>query len=264
MERRRNSAASSDALRALSSLVEADPGDLDLIRGVASTALALGQPEAACELYLRAIRARPHEPVPWLGLAAGAGAAGMGDLAMIYHAAAFAARWSDDGEYLRRIQAYQYYRLLERIVALEVPCFRRDFAKSRLEVLRPSSGWFRGGLVVLLTWNTDRTDLDLHVVDPEGNRCYYGEPGTPIGGQLSRDILTGYGPEMFWLRKPVPGRYVVQVGTFATNDQRTSERIEAMVTITTHWGTPEETVRTISVPLQTAGARTTVAPIDIE
>jgi len=264
VERRRKQYSTADALRALSSLVEHDPGDLDLIRGVASSALALGQPEVACRLFLRVIRARPHEPVPWMGLAVAAEDAGMGDLALIYHEAAFAARWIHEGEQLRWVQASRYFRLLTRIVAGEIHCFHRNFAKKRLQALRPSSGWAQGGLVVYLTWNTNRSDIDLHVVDPTETRCFHGFRKTRIGGRLRGDVTTGYGPEMFSLWKPIPGKYLIELDTFATNDQRTTERIDALVTIYTNWATPEETVRTISVPLKSTRGCPTVATIRID
>ncbi len=63
---------------------------------------------------------------------------------------------------------------------------------------------------VLLTWDT-RTDIDLWVIDPQGNKCYYGARSTPLGGNLDTDVTTGYGPETFTMAKALPGTYSVQV-----------------------------------------------------
>ena len=53
-----------------------------------------------------------------------------------------------------------------------------------------------GALQVQLTWNTDNTDLDLHIVEPGGDRIYYGDPeGDQSGGELDVDDTNGRGPE---------------------------------------------------------------------
>lgn len=63
---------------------------------------------------------------------------------------------------------------------------------------------------VVLTWDS-ATDVDLWVIDPEGNKCYYGNRSTPRGGNLDVDITSGYGPETFSMLKAMPGTYSVQV-----------------------------------------------------
>ncbi len=54
-------------------------------------------------------------------------------------------------------------------------------------------------LKVILYWDTDNTDLDLHVLEPDGTECYYGNRTTPLGGRLDVDVTTGYGPEVYTL-----------------------------------------------------------------
>lgn len=58
-------------------------------------------------------------------------------------------------------------------------------------------------------WDTDMTDIDLHVIEPSGEKAYYGNRRTEIGGQVSRDFTQGYGPEEYTLRAACTGNYKV-------------------------------------------------------
>src|SRR6202021_1679315 len=52
-------------------------------------------------------------------------------------------------------------------------------------------------LRVTITWNTDATDVDLWVIEPDGTKCFYQHNRTKNGGQLSQDQTQGYGPERY-------------------------------------------------------------------
>jgi uncharacterized protein YfaP (DUF2135 family) len=67
---------------------------------------------------------------------------------------------------------------------------------------------------VVINWNMNNTDIDLHITDPKGETCYYGNPETTLGGRLSYDNTQGYGPEQFLLKKAVKGKYNVFVNYF--------------------------------------------------
>ncbi|MCP4539677.1 MAG: hypothetical protein GY832_21275, partial [Chloroflexi bacterium] len=70
-----------------------------------------------------------------------------------------------------------------------------------------------------LVWDTDGTDIDLHVLEPDGEMVYYGAKESAIGGRLDVDDTDGFGPEHYTLGempgdRPVPGRYVVWVNYY--------------------------------------------------
>jgi len=67
---------------------------------------------------------------------------------------------------------------------------------------------------VVIDWNMNDTDIDLHVTDPFNEECFYSNPKTAIGGRISADITTGYGPEQFMLKKAVKGKYKIKVNYF--------------------------------------------------
>jgi len=89
------------------------------------------------------------------------------------------------------------------------------------ETLDPSlrSSDFSAGLVVWLGWDTDKTDIDLHVVEPSGNEVYYSNPRSPIGGHLSKDFTQGYGPEVYLCKNPPVGEYKVKAKYYASHQQ---------------------------------------------
>ena len=49
----------------------------------------------------------------------------------------------------------------------------------------------------VLSWETDASDVDLHVRDGKGGIAWYSQPNLASGGQLYADVTTGYGPECF-------------------------------------------------------------------
>ena len=67
---------------------------------------------------------------------------------------------------------------------------------------------------VFLSWDTDRTDIDLWVTTPSGQKVFYGEKQGKDGEQLFDDVTTGYGPESFTAQIAVPGTYTVTVDYF--------------------------------------------------
>lgn len=79
---------------------------------------------------------------------------------------------------------------------LAVKCSRKDRGFSTLRHVHP------GPLppqqrTVRIDWDTNQTDIDLHVWDPAGDEAWYqSQDGIP-NGELSTDITTGFGPETF-------------------------------------------------------------------
>lgn len=80
-----------------------------------------------------------------------------------------------------------------------------------------------GDIRVTLTWTTD-DDLDLHVVDPNGDRLWYVNPTVPSGGELDRDDNVGVcgtdaepgGVEnVYWPVGSAPsGNYTVEIDNY--------------------------------------------------
>lgn len=61
-----------------------------------------------------------------------------------------------------------------------------------------------GDVQITLTWD-NHADLDLHVVDPFGERIYFLNEQSSSGGQLDVDNIVGFGPEnIFWPKGQAP------------------------------------------------------------
>lgn len=75
-------------------------------------------------------------------------------------------------------------------------------------------GGVENDIKVFLSWDTDRTDIDLWVTTPSGQKVFYGAKQGKDGEQLFDDVTTGYGPESFTARTAVPGTYTVAVDYF--------------------------------------------------
>ena len=65
-------------------------------------------------------------------------------------------------------------------------------------------------LRIVLAWDTDMTDMDLWVTEPSGEKCYYSNALTAMGGHFSRDLRGGYGPEEYAVRRARAGSYLIQ------------------------------------------------------
>lgn len=75
-------------------------------------------------------------------------------------------------------------------------------------------------LRVVMTWDSDNTDIDLWVIDPSGEKAVYNHPRTRTGGHLSRDFTGGYGPEVFTIRRALPGTYIVKTNYYSDRQQK--------------------------------------------
>jgi tetratricopeptide (TPR) repeat protein len=65
---------------------------------------------------------------------------------------------------------------------------------------------------VMLYWETDANDVDLHIRDAHGGHSWYSHKDLESGGALYADITTGYGPECFEIvGTPSAGPYDVGV-----------------------------------------------------
>lgn len=149
-----------------------------------------------------------------------------------------------------------------------------------VEVRSPDSGHARrlqfhdGGLGgtparlrVVLTWDSDNTDLDLHVITPDGAHAWYGERALANGGAIDVDVTTGYGPEIFASPTPLSGQYQVYVnyfgGGYYHDEESDTQDVAKPLTVATVTlifaeGTPDERQQSFSVPMRAPGELTLV------
>lgn len=102
---------------------------------------------------------------------------------------------------------------------------------------------------VVLTWDTDNSDMDLWVTDPEEERCFYGHRQTYLGSIISQDVTGGYGPEEFMLKKAPKGNYKIEVNYYGNRSQKQLLPVSLRITFFTHYGTPQEKKQETTVRL---------------
>ena len=103
-------------------------------------------------------------------------------------------------------------------------------------------------LRIILNWNQMDVDIDLHIVEPTGEECYYGHKTTEIGARFSKDFTQGYGPEQYILRNAVKGVYKIKTNFFGERTLTESGPTTVNVEIyTTKNGKTERKMQTIQL-----------------
>ena len=109
---------------------------------------------------------------------------------------------------------------------------------------------------VVINWNMNSTDIDLHVKDPNGEICSYSNKSTKAGGIISRDITQAYGPEQFMLKKAVKGKYEVFVNYFGDSQVKAEGPSTVMIEIYTKYSDSNEQRKVICVQMSKNKKRT--------
>jgi uncharacterized protein YfaP (DUF2135 family) len=108
------------------------------------------------------------------------------------------------------------------------------------------------GLRIVLSWDTDATDLDLHVITPNGGHAYYGNRTLADGSALDVDVTTGFGPEIWAAPAPARGAYHVYVNYYGAGQDQGDVTV-AQVAIISNESTLSEKQQVVRVPLRKPG-----------
>ena len=130
-------------------------------------------------------------------------------------------------------------------------------SRSRVQFVDAYGSKTQARLRVVLSWDSDGTDLDLHVVTPEGGHAWYGNRVLPNGGALDVDVTTGYGPEIFSSPAPQKGNYHVYVNYYGSGSNH-ALLTTAQIAIITNESTGAEKQQVFLVPMRAAGELTLV------
>lgn len=230
-------------LRILSNLAEMQLANRQILRILAYRLLQAGQVEVAVPLLEQVVRLAPDEPQSLrdLGLA---------------HAAA--GRHQQAVDLLWQVVSRPWDRRFPDIDMTALADLNAIVGRARASgATPPDTQAFDERLMrnlplalrVVLAWDSDNTDIDLHVVDPNGERCSFQRPLTYQGGRMSADFTGGYGPEEFALRDAKPGMYTIQANFYGHRQQVISAYTTVMVKLTTGFGTASQQERDIVVRL---------------
>ncbi|MBC8756295.1 DUF2135 domain-containing protein [Kordia sp. YSTF-M3] len=114
---------------------------------------------------------------------------------------------------------------------------------------------------IVVDWNHNDTDIDLHVIDPNLEECWYSHTKTKIGGRMSQDMTQGFGPEEFTLKKAIKGNYFVKIKYFGDRYQKVENPTFMKVTLYKYYGTKKETKEVKIIRLTKSSDRLVVAKL---
>jgi len=101
---------------------------------------------------------------------------------------------------------------------------------------------------IIMNWNLTDVDLDLHIIEPTNEECYYGHRDTEAGARFSKDFTQGYGPEQYLIRNAVKGKYQIKTNYFGESELTENGPATVMVEIyTTKAGKTTKILKTIQL-----------------
>jgi hypothetical protein len=260
--RRANAGDADGAVRVLSSVIEEHPGRGDALRLVGYRLLDLKQPSQAARLFDRVQRARPFEPHSYRDLARSLEESGKYGLAAVQYEIVLAGTWHQRfRDSLKQVAREEYASMMrEAIRKNAVGKELADLFGERLEKL--VSDTKTSDIRVTISWNTDDTDVDLWVIEPDGEKCFYQHRQTKGGGELSEDMTQGYGPERYRIASAPKGPYRVMVNYYHANANLLAGETHVNVVVTRHAGTPQETTERYTVILKKQGEAVEVCRVE--
>jgi len=203
------------ALRAYTSIAEVAPNRAALLARAGWLLLAAKKHELAIEMFKEALKNRQDDPNLYRGLALGYWLSGN------FNAAAKTLEETLKKDFNNR------YGDVKRVLKEELGYVLRAWSKKNLldsEIGTIALGTAQrhgfdlksaDALRVTLAWETDANDVDLHVVDPYGEECFYSHKKNASGLELYSDQTQGLGPEVIRTGKVLPGVYHVGVNYFS-------------------------------------------------
>jgi Ca-activated chloride channel family protein len=241
------------ALRVLSNLAEMDLENRAVLRILAYRLLQANAPQLAVPVFRQVLLIAAEEPQSLrdLGLALAAAGSRQEAIDKLYEVTQhpWDARFAD-------IEMTSLAEMNALIAASPTPLDTRRIDR-RLRAHLPLD------VRVVLSWDADNTDIDLHVTDPDGEQCSYMNPHTAQGGAMSNDFTGGYGPEEFALRRAKPGKYTISAYFFGNHQQVLAGATTLQVRLSSHFGTPAQQDKFITLRLKEANDEILVGEFEV-
>ncbi len=191
--------ASARALRTITTIAETKSQDEVSLRIAGFTLFSWGFYDDARELFARIRERRPFEAQGYMLEAVAMQAEGNYSGAATLYELILSKPWQRLDGYSKTAVKYLYLDLLTDIDRQKPGGAIAESVKKRLAELNVKD---KGNGRIILFWNLDNTDVDLHVLEPLGAEVYYSNPTSLSGGKLHWDNTDGLGPELYEHRNP--------------------------------------------------------------
>ncbi|WP_223807202.1 VIT domain-containing protein [Montanilutibacter psychrotolerans] len=241
------------ALRVLSNLAEMNLENRHLLRVLGYRLMQADQPGIALPMFQRVLRLSEEEPQSWrdLGLAQAAVGSHQAAIGNLYEVVA--REWDDRFNGVGMIALGE----LNAIIANSPRPLDTSAIDPRLLRNLPVD------LRVVLAWDSDNSDMDLWVTDPNGEKTYFSNPRSYQGGRLSNDFTGGYGPEEFLLRDAKPGTYKVEANFYGDRQQLVTGATSLQLHFITGFGTAKASERKVTLRLKEASETVVVGEFEV-
>ena len=257
------------AVRVISNLAELRLDDPGMLRTCAWRLREAGELDAALPILRKVARLRPEEPHSFRDLAIAleergrrdANAVDVAEALANYHKTAFTA-WKREDAMWTAIVA------IEELNALIAWSGRQKWSGGNAPKVPEMEEVYRKLLDldvrIALAWDTDNTDVDLHVLEPDGEEAYYRHNRTSTGGFLTHDVTTGYGPEEYLKKNAAKGIYRVLANYFGSRQQTLLGPATVTATVFTNWGRADEKRQVLSLRLDKVKDKVTIGDVTVE
>jgi len=223
-------------LRVLSNLAEMNLENRQLLRLYAYRLVQARRSDLAVPVFERISELAPNEPQSWRDLGLALAESGQPQRAVNALWEVVSQPWNG------RFAGINMIALAELNAIAAQASTSTTSGQPALDLSRVDTRLRRNlplALRVVMAWDTDDTDIDMWVSDPNGERASYANRLTYQGGAMSPDATGGYGPEEFSLKTAKPGKYGVEAQFFGHRQQVLSAGTTVMVRVTTGFGTPQ-------------------------
>ncbi|MDJ0641972.1 MAG: VIT domain-containing protein [Erythrobacter sp.] len=102
---------------------------------------------------------------------------------------------------------------------------------------------------IAIEWTGADEDLDLWVTEPTGERVGYSNPRSALGGKITDDMTSGYGPEEYALRRSIAGAYLVNVNGFSGDRIDPNGQGRVLVRLVREFGRPGQSTKLIDAEI---------------
>lgn len=105
---------------------------------------------------------------------------------------------------------------------------------------------------IVLSWDSDMTDIDLWVIEPSGEKVTYDNTLSSVGGMFHQDFTGGYGPEEYLIKKAPKGEYTIKVHFYGNNSPELTGATTLYVDVITNFARGSQKSQTLSLRLDKA------------
>ncbi|HEX2542184.1 MAG TPA: VIT domain-containing protein [Caldimonas sp.] len=240
-----------EGLQALSNLAELDLQNRQILRLLAYRLQQAGELGLALPIFERVLELAPDEPQSHRDLGLAWAQAGEHQRAVDRLHQVATGAWSSRFADIELIALHEMNAVIER----------SGREGRRVDVSAIDPRLVRNLPVdvrVVLAWDADNTDVDLHVVDPNGEEVYYGRSLSYQGGAITRDATGGYGPEEFVLKEAKPGKYRVEAQFFGHRQQVLTTRTGLMLWLSSRFGSAGQKDERTTIRVRSEGGQRVV------